>query len=63
MAKKLLRSLLSEEHTALMRLVYAQALQFPKAAQFMTERGPDRGVTKLASHLKKQAARGTLKIS
>jgi TetR/AcrR family transcriptional repressor of mexJK operon len=61
-ARELLRSLLSEEHTALMRLVYTQALQFPKAAQFMTERGPDRGMAKLAAHLKKQGARGTLTI-
>jgi TetR/AcrR family transcriptional repressor of mexJK operon len=59
-ARELLRSLLSEEHTALMRLVYTQALQFPKAAQFMTERGPDRGMGKLAAHLKKQSAQGTL---
>ncbi|MCU1323076.1 MAG: regulatory protein TetR [Acidobacteriaceae bacterium] len=61
-AKELLRSLLSEEHTALMRLVYTQAPQFPKAAQFLTKRGPDRGIAKLAAHLEKQAARGTLAI-
>jgi TetR/AcrR family transcriptional regulator, mexJK operon transcriptional repressor len=59
-AKELLVSLLSTEHVALMRLVYAQALQFPKAAQFLTERGPDRGIAKLAAHLKKQVSRGTL---
>ena len=62
-ARELLRSLLSEEHTALMRLVYTQALQFPKAAQFMTERGPDRGIAKLAAHLKKLGVRGALVIS
>jgi AcrR family transcriptional regulator len=61
-ASELLRLLLSEEHTALMRLVYTQALHFPKAAQFMTERGPDRGIAKLAAHLKKQSARGALRI-
>ena len=61
-AGELLRSLLSEEHTALMRLVYTQARQFPKAAQFMTERGPDRGIGKLATHLKKHSARGGLTI-
>jgi TetR/AcrR family transcriptional repressor of mexJK operon len=61
-AGELLRLLMSEEHTALMRLVYSQALQFPKAAQFMTERGPDRGIAKLAVHLKNQAARGKLSI-
>ncbi|WP_158821723.1 TetR/AcrR family transcriptional regulator [Granulicella sp. S156] len=62
-ARELLRSLLSEEHTALMRLVYTQALQFPKAAQYMTERGPDRGIVKLAAHLKKQVTRGTLTLN
>jgi TetR/AcrR family transcriptional regulator, mexJK operon transcriptional repressor len=61
-ARELLRSLLSEEHVALMRLVYTQARQFPKAAQFMTERGPDRGIANLAAHLKKQAQQGTLAI-
>jgi TetR/AcrR family transcriptional repressor of mexJK operon len=61
-ARELLRSLLSEEHSALMRLVYTQALQFPKAAQFMTERGPDRGIKNLAAHLTKQASRGKLAI-
>ena len=60
--RELLRSLLSKEHTTLMRLVYTQAVQFPKAAQFMTERGPDRGISKLAAHLKKQGAGGTLAI-
>jgi TetR/AcrR family transcriptional repressor of mexJK operon len=61
-ARELLRSLLSDEHSALMRLVYTRALQFPKAAQFMTQRGPDRGVAKLAAHLKQQASQGTLAI-
>ena len=61
-ARELLQSLLSKEHIALMRLVYAQALQFPRAAQFLTERGPDRGLSKLAAHLKKQAAKGMLAI-
>jgi TetR/AcrR family transcriptional repressor of mexJK operon len=61
-AKELLRSLLSDEHSALMRLVYTQALQFPKAAHFMTERGPDRGIAKLAANLRKQASQGTLAI-
>jgi TetR/AcrR family transcriptional repressor of mexJK operon len=61
-ARELLRSLLSREHTALMRLVYTQALQFPKAAQFLTERGPDRGIAKLAAHLRKHGAGGTLAI-
>jgi TetR/AcrR family transcriptional repressor of mexJK operon len=58
--KELLHSLLSEKHIALMRLVYTQALQFPKAAQFMTERGPDRGIMKLAAHLKKKSRQGLL---
>ncbi|MDE1175593.1 MAG: TetR/AcrR family transcriptional regulator [Edaphobacter sp.] len=62
-ARELLRSLLSDEHTALIRLVYAQAPQFPQAAEFMTERGPDRGIAKIAAHLKEQARRGTLSIS
>ena len=61
-AGELLRSLLSEEHSALTRLVYIQALQFPKAANFMTERGPDRGIAMLAAHLKKQALQGTLAV-
>ena len=61
-ARELLQSLLSADHTALMRLVYTQALQFPKAAKFMTERGPDRGIANLAAHLKKQTAKGTLVI-
>ena len=60
--KELLRLLLSEEHTALMRLVYTQALQFPKAGDFMTERGPDRGIAKLAAHLKRQETRRALSI-
>jgi AcrR family transcriptional regulator len=55
-ACELLRSLLREDHVALMRLVYTQALRLPKAAEFMTERGPDRGVLKLAMHFKKQRA-------
>jgi len=42
--------------------VYIQALQFPKAANFMTERGPDRGIAMLAAHLKKQALQGTLAV-
>ena len=62
-AKELLRSLLSKDHTRLVRLVYTQAPQFPKAAQFMTERGPERGLARLAAHLKKQAARGTLAVT
>jgi TetR/AcrR family transcriptional repressor of mexJK operon len=60
--KELLLSLLSEEHLALMRLVYTQALQFPQAARFMTERGPDRGMTKLAAHLKKKSGQGLLHV-
>src|ERR1700761_5989613 len=61
-AKELLRSLLSKEHTALTRLVYAQATQFPQAAAFMAERGPERGISKLAAHLKRQADMGALSI-
>jgi TetR/AcrR family transcriptional repressor of mexJK operon len=61
-ARELLRSLLSKEHIALMRLVYTQALQFPQAAQFLIERGPDRGLLKLAAHLKKQATKDVLVI-
>jgi AcrR family transcriptional regulator len=61
-ARELVQSLFSKEHIALMRLVYAQALKFPKAAQFLTERGPDRGISKLAAHLKKRAAIGMLVI-
>ncbi len=61
-ARELLRLLLSEEHTALMRLVYTQALQFPEATQLMTERGPGRGISKLAAHLRKQSSRGVLSI-
>jgi TetR/AcrR family transcriptional regulator, mexJK operon transcriptional repressor len=61
-AKELFQSLLSKEHTALMRLVYAQATQFPQAAAFMTERGPERGISKLVAHLRRQAALGTLAI-
>jgi TetR/AcrR family transcriptional repressor of mexJK operon len=61
-AKELLQSLLSDEHTALMRLVYTQALQFPKAARFLTERGPDRGIAKLATHLKERETQGLLSI-
>ena len=59
-AKELLRVLLSDDHVALIRLVYTQAPQFPKAAQFLTERGPDRGVANLAKHIKKQMRSGTL---
>ncbi|WP_263381288.1 TetR/AcrR family transcriptional regulator [Granulicella arctica] len=59
-ATELLGVLLSDEHVALMRLVYTQALQFPKAAQYLTERGPDRGIVNLAAHLKKQMSSGTL---
>src|ERR1700712_4355691 len=61
-ARELLRVLLSEEHLSLMRLVYAQAHQFPKAAQYLTERGPDRGIANLAKHLKKRTNDGTLVI-
>jgi TetR/AcrR family transcriptional repressor of mexJK operon len=59
-ARELLTSLLSEEHIALLRLVYTQALQFPEAARYLTERGPDRGIVKLAAHLKKQVKNGAL---
>lgn len=60
--KELLRLLLSAEHTALMRLVYTQALQFPEAAAFMTERGPERGIAKLARHFKQHGAKHSLII-
>jgi AcrR family transcriptional regulator len=59
-AKALLTLLLSPEHVALMRLVYTQALNFPKAAHFLTERGPDRGIANLAEHIRQQTHRGAL---
>lgn len=52
--------LLSEGHVALMRLVYTQAPHFPKAAEYLTERGPDRGIANLARHIKRQMSLGTL---
>jgi len=62
-ARELIRSLLSEEHIALLRLVSTQALRFPKAAQFMVERGPDRGIANLAAHLKNLDMKKTLAMS
>jgi AcrR family transcriptional regulator len=59
-AKELLSVLLSDEHVALMRLVYAQAFSFPKAAAFLAERGPDRGIANLAKHIIQQTSRGAL---
>lgn len=59
-AKELLGVLLSDEHIALVRLVYTQAPHFPKAASYLTERGPDRGLAKLAEHIKQQTSIGTL---
>lgn len=61
-ARTLLAAILSQEHIALLRIVYMEAPHFPEAARFMLERGPDRGTSALAEYLGTQSRLGIVHI-
>lgn len=53
-ARTLLTAILSPEHIALVRIVYMEAPQFPEAAEYFIERGPDRTISALADYFSSQ---------
>ena len=61
-AKELLAGTGSVGHLALVRLVYMEAPQFPEAARYLLDRGPDRGLNSLAGYLKQQVKLGRISI-
>ena len=62
MARALLSIVLSPENVALSRIVYMEARQFPEAARYLVERGPDRARDDVADYLRKQDRSGLLRV-
>ena len=61
-ARALLTIVLSPEHVALSRIIYMEARQFPEAARYLVERGPDRVVNHVADYLRAQDRAGFLRV-
>jgi len=61
-AKELLVGTGSVGHLALVRLIYMEAPQFPEAARYLLDRGPDRGLNNFAEYLKQQVKLGRISI-
>jgi TetR/AcrR family transcriptional repressor of mexJK operon len=61
-AKVVLDVVLSPRHLALLRIVHTESPRFPELGKTLYELGPGRSAKLLASYLRNQAGRGTLKI-